>query len=88
MRKLTIHDLRVWHIAVAIQYLVIGTALVIPVGFDHPSRLGLSFDHGLVIGLACAVLTLVAVLLAIGERSVVGVILATAPIWGPIVWMR
>ncbi len=88
MRKLTIHDLRVWHIAVAIQYLVIGIALLLPVGFDHPSRLGLSFDHGLVIGLACAFFTFMAVVLAVGEKSVVGVLLASAPVWGPFVWTR
>ena len=88
MRKPTIQDLKLWHVAVAIQYVAGAILMVLPIGFDHPSSLGLDFDDLIVFGLGFAFLTLIAVVCALSEKSIIGLLLATAPIWAPILLDR
>jgi len=78
MRKPTIDDLKFWHIAVAVQCLVGGVILLLPIGFDQPSSLGLDFDHLILFCLVFAFFLLVAVVSAIADMSIVGFLLAVA----------
>ena len=83
MRPPRIDDLRLWHVTVAVQYFAGAVLLLVPVGFDHPSSWGLDFDHLLLMGLLFAFFTLIAVLCAIAEKSVIGFLIAAAPVYGP-----
>ena len=80
-RKPTIEDLKIWHIAVAVQYLIGGLILLLPIGFDHPSSLGLDFNHLILFGLVFAFFTLAAVFASIADKSIVGFLLAAAPFY-------
>ena len=83
MRKPAIDDLKLWHIAVGTQYLLLGILALAASLFEHFS--GRDIDYGLLfLGASFFVLiSLVALLCSLSEKSVVGVLIAAAPFYFP-----
>jgi hypothetical protein len=92
LRKPTIADFKSWHLAIAAQYSVGAVIYLVPIGFDHPSALGLDFNHIVLWGFGIVLfglLSLVSVISAFADKSILGFMLAVAPFVGLYVteWM-
>ncbi len=83
MRKPTIDDLKLWHIVVGGQYLLLGCLALIGTALDHFYGRGADFTL-LFLGAALFVfVSFIAFVCSVAEKSVVGAFIATAPFYLP-----
>jgi len=83
MRKPTIDDLKLWHIVVGGQYLLLGCLALLGTALDHFYGRGVDLTP-LFLGAAFYVLaSFVAFVCSVAEKSVAGALIATAPFYLP-----
>lgn len=84
MRKPTIDDLKLWHIVVGAQYLLLGILALVCMMLDRIYGQNVDFVL-LFFGAAFFVLvSLVAFLCSLFEKSIVGALIAAAPFYVPV----
>lgn len=83
MRKPTIDDLKLWHIVVGAQYLLLAILALAASLFEYLS--GRDIDYvPLILGAVVFILvSLFAIVCSVSEKSVIGVLIAAAPFYLP-----